>query len=98
MGIATGGSTQREFAAMNITPMIDVLLVLLMIFIIPHMKTIGTFDIQLPRDPAQDDGIPICGPVLTPESPGSITMKIERHRVKVAGKPVEPAQLGAFLR
>jgi biopolymer transport protein ExbD len=97
MAFATGRSTQREFAAMNITPMIDILLVLLIIFIIPHRKTLGTFDIQLPIDPA-GDGIPVCGPIPNPDMPGSITMKIVRRGVTVNTRSVPSASLAAFLR
>lgn len=50
MGISTGKTGTGDIADINMTPMIDVLLVLLVIFIIVQQQLQRTFDIQLPVD------------------------------------------------
>ena len=50
MGISTGKTGTGDIADINMTPMIDVLLVLLVIFIIVQQQLQRTFDIQLPID------------------------------------------------
>jgi len=63
MGISTGKTGTGDIADINMTPMIDVLLVLLVIFIIVQQQLQRTFDIQLPVDqneptpPSQNDNI-----------------------------------------
>lgn len=50
MGISMGKTGSSEIVDINMTPMIDVLLVLLVIFIIFQQQLQRTFDIQLPID------------------------------------------------
>jgi biopolymer transport protein ExbD/biopolymer transport protein TolR len=85
MGSATTQSTNSEVADINITPMIDVLLVLLVIFIIVQMNMQRTFDIQLPVDDRGD------------QRP-SILMEIVPGGVSVNTRSVPPAGLEAYLR
>ena len=60
MGISVGGSNRGIFVEMNVVPLIDVLLVLLVIFmIIPHKQSGLTVELpqpapELPADPQPD--------------------------------------------
>src|SRR5262245_15703266 len=85
MGVALGKNGRSEVADINITPMIDVLLVLLVIFIIVQMNMQRTFDIQLPVDERGD------------QRP-AILMEIAPGGVSVNSRSVPPAGLEAFLR
>jgi biopolymer transport protein TolR len=85
MGSATTKSPNSEVSDINKTPMIDVLLVLLVIFIIVQMNTQRTFDIQLPVNERGD------------KRP-SILMEIVPGGVSVNRRSVPPAALEAFLR
>jgi biopolymer transport protein ExbD/biopolymer transport protein TolR len=89
MGISMGKTGSSEVSDINMTPMIDVLLVLLVIFIIVQMNMQRTFDIQLPID---DKNKP------QQVTNDNIIMEIERAGVKINTKQVPPAQLEAFLR
>src|SRR5262245_5867571 len=71
----------------NVTPLIDVLLVLLVVFIIAQMNLQRTFDIQLPVD----------GDLLRPDI-RAIVLEIESNSVSVNTKRVHPAALEAYLR
>lgn len=89
MGISMGKTGSSEVSDINMTPMIDVLLVLLVIFIIVQMQMQRAFDIQLPVDtenkpPAENTNI-----IMEIAGDGSI---------KVNTKSVQPAALGPFLK
>jgi biopolymer transport protein ExbD/biopolymer transport protein TolR len=69
MGIAVGGSRSGTISEMNVVPLIDVLLVLLVIFmIIPHRQTGLRAEIPRPAEPASvtipDPGIVVVVQVL----------------------------------
>jgi biopolymer transport protein TolR len=88
MGVSMGKTGNSEVAEINMTPLIDVLLVLLVIFIIVQMQMQRAFDIQLPVD-KDESRIPST----------NITMEIaEDGGVKINTKAVQPAALGAFLK
>jgi biopolymer transport protein ExbD/biopolymer transport protein TolR len=90
MGINMGKTGSSEVADINMTPMIDVLLVLLVIFIIVQMNMQRTFDIQLPVD--KKDQAPVINNT-------AIILQIEPNGVvHVNTQQVQPAALEAFLR
>jgi len=52
MGMAVGRRSNAVMSEMNITPMIDLLIVLIVIFMLPQMPTrVASFDLQLPIEP-----------------------------------------------
>lgn len=62
MSMSTGGGAARSMAEPNLTPMIDVLLVLLVIFILAQQVLQRSIDVQLPvdkNDPAEPGLAPI---------------------------------------
>ena len=90
MGVSMGKTGNSSLSEINMTPMIDVLLVLLVIFIIVQMNMQRTFDVQLPVDNKDQASVP---------NPNTIIMEIEPGNViKVNTKQLQPAQVEAFLR
>ena len=88
MGISMGKTGNSAVADINMTPMIDVLLVLLVIFILVQMNLQRSFDIQLPVDKDSQ-----ANPNNT-----QIVMEIDAGgNVKINTKSVPPAALNAFL-
>ncbi len=89
MAISMGKTGRTEVSDINMTPMIDVLLVLLVIFMIAQPMLQKTIDIQLPLD--KD----------TPPDAQNTTITLEiaadgAHTINT--QPVPPAQLEEFLR
>jgi biopolymer transport protein ExbD/biopolymer transport protein TolR len=71
---ASGGSKQRPTPSINITPLVDVVLVVLIIFMIVTTMMTRTFALNLPKsekkdEPAADDTKPV---VLTIDQKGVI--------------------------
>ena len=88
MGISMGKTGNSAVADINMTPMIDVLLVLLVIFILVQMNLQRSFDIQLPVD---KDNTPTMNNT-------QIVMEIDAGgNAKINTKSVPPAALNAFL-
>ena len=88
MAISMGKTGSSAVADINMTPMIDVLLVLLVIFILVQMNLQRSFDIQLPID---KDNQPVMNNT-------QIVMEIDAGgNVKINTKSVPPAALEAFL-
>jgi biopolymer transport protein TolR len=89
MGVSMGKTGNSSLSEINMTPMIDVLLVLLVIFIIVQMNMQRTFDVQLPVDNKDQASVP---------NPDVIIMEIEPNGVvKVNTKQLHLAQVQAFL-
>jgi len=88
MAMSTGVSKSRTMADPNMTPMIDVLLVLLVIFILAQQVLQRSIDVQLPVD--KDD----------PAEPGlpPIVLEILQDGSFLVNKQfVQPTQLRGFL-
>ncbi len=91
MGVSMGKTGRSEVSDINITPMIDVLLVLLVIFMIAQQVLMKSIDIQLPKDPDPN--------VQQTPDPDVIIMEIEPGGVyKVNTRPMNVQQLGPFLQ
>ena len=89
MSTASGGTTLTN--DMNVTPMIDVLLVLLIIFMMVIPMSRKAIDLQLP-DPTPDDSQ--SGP-----PPSQIVLEVLPNNVfKINTEPVAPARLAARLK
>src|SRR5687767_12453798 len=89
MGMGTGGGDDEMMSEINVTPMVDVMLVLLIIFMItaPMMNT--GVDIDLPAVTAQN--------IEDPE--GKLVMSIGANRsIKLGGTDVKWADLEAKLK
>jgi|SRR5687767_14394512 len=90
MGVSMGKTGDSNLSEINMTPMIDVLLVLLVIFIIVQMNMQRTFDVQLPVDNKDQAAMP---------NNDVIIMEIEPNNViKVNTRQLQPAQVEAFLK
>ncbi len=88
MGVSVRNTGRSAISDINITPMIDVLLVLLVIFIIAQEFLMKTLDIQLPQEARQ----PTTSPAAV------IVMEIEPGGVyRVNQRPMDKAELGPFL-
>src|SRR5688572_21853897 len=88
MGVSMGKTGNSAVSDINMTPLIDVLLVLLVIFIIVQMQMQRAFDIQLPIDSKDPPSTNNTNIIMEIGGDGS---------VKINTKQVQPAALGAFL-
>jgi biopolymer transport protein TolR len=89
MGVSMGKTGNSEVADINMTPLIDVLLVLLVIFIIVQMQMQRAFDIQLPVDSENQ---------ANPNNTNIIMEIAGDGGIKINTKAVQPAALGPFLK
>jgi biopolymer transport protein TolR len=90
MGVSMGKTGDSNLSEINMTPMIDVLLVLLVIFIIVQMNMQRTFDVQLPVDNKDQSAIPNNDVIIMEIEPNNV--------VKVNTRQLQPAQVEAFLK
>ena len=90
MGVSMGKTGDSNLSEINMTPMIDVLLVLLVIFIIVQMNMQRTFDVQLPVDNKDQSSIPNNDVIIMEIEPNNV--------VKVNTRQLQPAQVEAFLK
>ena len=92
MGIELGGNDKRIKPAMNITPLVDVVLVLLIIFMV--VTPLLTKQLWLNVPPKVEEEAP-------PPPPGALpplVLTVERDGVtKVNGEPIERAELAQRL-
>ncbi|HEX7089391.1 MAG TPA: biopolymer transporter ExbD [Longimicrobiales bacterium] len=90
MAISMGGTGKKNIGDINMTPMIDVLLVLLVIFMIVVPQLQRSIDVQLPLEKPQDassaDNTQI---VLEIDAQGNMTINTQ---------PVPPGELEQRLR
>src|SRR5436853_2527502 len=91
MGSGGGGKRRRPMAEINMTPLVDVMLVLLVIFMItaPALSTSGV-DVQLPKADGTKGGVGKVG------APWALTIDTA-GRVYVAGRRLEPSDVVAQL-
>ena len=90
MGMSIGGRRRGSIGEINITPMIDVLLVLLIIFMVMQQALIRQAIVQVPSpdDETRDD-----------PQPGSLVLEVEPGgRFLLNRQPLEGARLREELR
>ncbi|WP_460454594.1 ExbD/TolR family protein [Arenimonas aestuarii] len=87
MAFAAVRSDQGSMAEINITPLVDVMLVLLVIFMVTAPLLDHRMDLTLPRDTSRPPRPPVI--VALEVAPGDV--------FRLAGQPVAPARLQALL-
>lgn len=90
MAIQTGGDQGGIFASINITPLTDIFLVLLIIFMVATAVTIeSAAHVDLPR---------LEAPARHQKPKGVTVTYTSEHRIYVNGKSVPERELGSTLR
>lgn len=77
MAISMGSTGKKNIADINMTPMIDVLLVLLVIFMIVVPQLQRSIDVQLPVDKPASEAAPSTQIVLEIDAAGNMTINTQ---------------------
>lgn len=77
MGMSTGGSSGEATPSINVTPLIDVLLVLLIIFMVITPLKPSRFEAKVPAEPKPEDQ------TVTKPNPNTIVVAINKSDMRI---------------
>jgi biopolymer transport protein TolR len=92
MGFDVGGSKGRLRPSMNVTPLVDVVLVLLIIFMVVTPLLTKQIWLNVPPKPEAD------APPPPPDAVPPIVLTLTRAGFKVNGQAIDKAELGAKVQ
>lgn len=96
MGMSSGGNKGGQLSEINITPLVDVVLVLLIIFMVVAPMLNASIDIRIPEQ--VEDDIPVEAQPDTKQIVLQVVREGDQNVIKLNDEPIPQAELGERLR